>query len=145
MTSNNNINFTQTQICTKMCLTVKKQKQKIFRQRQNSSSTLPSSFEHFRVKSPLTEKKNAKNFWNPRGHFVTFNSWSWRWCIFCWQILSFIHVPWYSVHCNLIGAILVLTSDLCRLSLPVSVRKLVLTLSLSVNYLHELIYINPIF
>ena len=43
-----------------------------------------------------------------------------------------------------IGAILVLTSDLCRLSLPVSVRKLVLTLSLSVNYLHELIYINPI-
>ena len=46
--------------------------------------------------------------------------------------------------CNL-GAILVLTSDLCRLSQPVSVRKLVLTLSLSVNYLHKLIYMNPIF
>ena len=41
-----------------------------------------------------------------------------------------------------LGAILVLTSDLCRLSLPISVRKLVLTLSLSVNYLHELIYIK---
>ena len=40
---------------------------------------------------------------------------------------------------------MVLTSDLCRLSQPVSVRKLVLTLSLSVNYLHKLIYMNPIF
>ena len=43
-----------------MCLTVKKQKQKIFRQRRNSSSTLPSSFEHFRVKSPRQKKKCYK-------------------------------------------------------------------------------------
>ena len=57
--------------------------------------------------------------------------------------LYMYHGTVYTV--TLIGAILVFTSDLCRLSQPVSVRKLVLTLSLSVNYLHKLIYMNPIF
>ena len=88
-----------------------------------------------------------KIFANPRGHFVIIlihGVEDGAFFVDKSSVLYMYHGTVYTV-LNLIGAILVLTSDLCRLSLPVSVRKLVLTLSLSVNYLHELININPIF
>ena len=96
-------------------------------------------------KSKTDRDKLLKKFSNRSGHLIIFNSWNWSLIHGTFSVNKFLVLYMYygTVQCNL-GPILVLTSDLCRQALAASFCQNVLMLSLSVNCLHKLIYVNPI-
>ena len=91
-------------------------------------------------KSKTDRDKLLKKFSNPSGHLDLLHLIHGTFSVNKFLVL---YMYYGTVQCTL-GPILVLTSDLCRQALAASFCQNVLMLSLSVNYLHKLIYVNPI-